>query len=58
MEAPRPVIDARMTDLGSLVASDVELLGDTALAHCLKAVLERDPYAEPESPKWDSFISS
>jgi hypothetical protein len=44
-------------DVCLLAPADVRAMGDTALAHCLRAVLERDPCAEAEVPAWDSFVS-
>jgi hypothetical protein len=58
MEAPHSAVSLPVVDISSITATDIEQLGETALAHCLKSVLERDPDAEPESPRWSSFISS
>jgi hypothetical protein len=56
MERPEPDVRPSRIDVGHLAKADVQALGDTALALCLSAVVDRDPGAEVEVPAWDSFV--
>jgi hypothetical protein len=57
MEPPGAEVGLTTADVRLLAPSDVQAMGDSVLAHCVRDVLAWDPFGGGKIAEWDSFVS-